>query len=614
MKHKIKFSLLFIIFAGIISTNISGTSLCDVNKEQKNAFNKSYIQGNGTSLHYFNSEAYNDYPLSFKDALEVGEKAYSGVDFLLDPELKLPCDDFNYETGERGYYLGWETGFAPISLYMATGEEKYLELPSRTADFLEQVMKDTNLIPDYQLNDKTVEPCDVIMGDNGQTKILEYVAYLAKYNKKYLPLMNRLAKGVIDHGINLANDLAWYAVDSDTGEPVENQAFGYEAHLGGNTSCTAEALLAAYETDHSKAIYLQEAEKMLLAVWNCRNSKTGLIPESWDTMNNKVGSKLYPYSDFRYDDMGGVYIRSLILAYKLSGKNEFKEILNSYTPNLVNHIWNKNIDGGAFRYLNPSGGGPQDYIGLETMHGLFTATLLQALPYLKSDKERYVLNKVITNADHVMLDEFGIRNGLIPHQINYDGNYVNSKSDSELCYSVIQYPFGYEYLSQITGNNAYREKDNKCLRVLIDKASTGDDETSPEGILSVIETTPPYSYENEYGSPDWMVQALYFPAYLLYNSIHPSKGVSISWHHDNQPSVFGLLTDMPYWDTNNVKLDVKNKKLLLSQVTGKGIVDLTDLQFGNIEEVKEDGNRKNLFNAEVLYTEEGTHSYEIQFK
>ena len=80
---------------------------------------------------------------------------------------------------------------------------------------------------------------------------------------------------------------------------LKSKSYGYESQLGSQSATCAEALLSAYETAPSNEEYNQKALDILEAIWKCRNKKTNLISEVYDVKNNRVGSKLYPYKDFR---------------------------------------------------------------------------------------------------------------------------------------------------------------------------------------------------------------------------------------------------------------------------------------------------------------------------
>lgn len=553
--------------------------------------------------------------LTYLDGVEAGEWAYSGLNYMLNTPLKM-SSSYIYDESIKYKQSNdiWEYlyGLSAFSTYMATGDKKYLETVKNTADMINKILPESNLIPQYSISQKKmIDNSETITGTNGQASALQYIAYLARIDSSYIPLMDKLAYGILKHCIDQSTNLAWYRVYSNCGYVKMDKVFEYETQLGAMSVTCAEALLAAYETCPTRTEYRTQALKILKAVWNCRDKETNLIPETWDIFNNTIGKKLYPYEDFRYDDMGGVYVRSLLMAYSITKDNEILNILKTYTPALANSVWDSSINGGAFRYLTTIKGNAVGGTGVEIMYGLFTATLLEANEIVKNED---IYKKCIKHADNILMTNFGVKNNMIPHEINMYGNYINSNSDSQLGYAVIQYPLGYNMLSKLSSNSNYRERVNKIFLTFMQRHKIGDNVKNPKGYVNIIETKQPYGFEKDYSTPEWMKQAMFIPAYLLYNSIQPSRNVNIDWYNGMEPNVFGLVCDMPFWNLNNVSINLKEKKLILKKVSGKGTIDLKAMGFEYIQSMKYDGQNYSKFKDNIIETQEGTHSYEIIWK
>lgn len=567
----------------------------------------------------------NNVSLTYKDGINAVSLAYTGLKFITDKKTGVPIgfldknnviNQFNYkkslsENSSVAKVADFNMGLSTVSAYMGTGDKKFLKVAEATADLLEEVLPENGIVPCYNFKTRKNTYNNIIMtGSNGQATILEYISFLAKINPKYTKLMDKLAEGLINHGISKRNNLAWFQINSQSGYPVYSQQYGYESELGSQSVTCAEALLSAYETSPSKDEYKQKALDILKAIWKCRNRRTNLISEIYDIKNNRRGSRLYPGKNFRYDDMGGAYIRGLCMAYSITKDPNIEDIALQYIPALIEGTWDTSINGGAFRYLSNIYGEPKSS-SVEIMHGLFIATLLNANDTFYAGTNSDIIQKCSLNADHTIVDGFAVKNGMAPHLINNDGNYENQNSDSQLGYAVLQYPYGYEKLSEVTGDDKYRETDNKIVKTLLERHKIGNNKTSPKGFLNIVETTPPYGFEENYSLPKLMFQEMYLASYLLYNSIHPSKDVKVDWYNGYNPSVFGLVNDMPFWDINNVSF--QGNELVLSKVTGKGSLDLTDMGF-NIESVKKDGASYKNYKGNLVYTEAGTHKYSIVLK
>ncbi len=562
---------------------------------------------------------------TFKDGLQAADWAYSGLAFISDPGTGVPIEYYNIkdktlyrynyvDSFDNADYLkvaNFAVGLSPINAYMATGNDKYLGVVKKTADLLNSVLPPTGLVPIYFLDQhKIMEDGTIFPGTNGQASIIEYISYLARSDSSYIPLLNKLVSGLITYGINPENDLAWFQVYTKNGTPVNSPVYGYDSQLGSQSVSCAEALLTAYETEPSQTIYKTTALDILKAIWNTRNQKTNLISEVYDIKNNTPGGKLYPYEYFRYDDMGGAYIRGLTMAYEITKDKAINSIAGQYIPALLAGTWDPSINGGAFRYLSTTGGTAEaSYV--ETMQGLFIASLLNANDVFYKGTNRDIINKCSIDAQHTIVDGFSLKNDMEPHQVNHDGAYVNHSSDSELAYTVIQYPLGYEKLSQVTQNPIYREADDKIITTLLDRFKMGDNIHQAKGFVNILETTPPYNFETDYSHPEYMWQAFFIPAYLLFNSIHPTNNVTIDWYNAYGPNVFGLDSDMPFW--NPVNVSITNNTLNLNKVTGKGDIDLSDMG-SKIISVKIDHKNYTDFHNNIIHTESGTHAYSITFE
>ena len=198
---------------------------------------------------------------------------------------------------------------------------------------------------------------------------------------------------------------------------------------------------------------------------------------------------------------------------------------------------------------------------------------------------------------------------MVPHALDNAGNYLNVNSDSQLGYAVIQFPLGYNMLSNVTGNDEYRNISDELIETFLERHKSNGEEI-PIGYIDKIETIEPYGLEENYSKSHWMSQITYLPSYLLYNSIQIEGDVKINWEFNQEPNVLGLVDDIPIWDTDLVSMDLKNKTLKLKEVTGEGIINLDSIGFGKISKVFIDGKKYRKFADNEIEIQEGTHSYE----
>ncbi|MDR3271084.1 MAG: hypothetical protein LBT32_06235 [Peptococcaceae bacterium] len=562
--------------------------------------------------------------MTYQDGVAAANWAYEGLALMSDAATGAPQARYSLSEQVLHRYsydpppdensdplvADFWVGLAPLSAYLATGDEKFLTAARHTADLLEDVLPETGLVPLYDFSTQVcIEEGRIMTGTNGQASILEYVSYLARIDADYRPLLGKLADGLCRYALQPETDLAWFQIQPATGAPVYSASFGFETQLGSQSVSCAQALLAAYNTDPDQERWLKTALRILQAIWQLRDPDTNLLAEVYDLEHQQPGTRLYPYQDFRYDDMGGVYLRGLTMAYQITGDPEIRAIAEPYMSALLQGTWDTGINGGAFRYLNTTHGEPAARL-VETMHGLFIATLLKANDVFYAGANQEIIRACTAHAQHTIVDGFGLRNGMVPHQLGRDGRVVNASSDSQLAYAVLQFPLGYERLSQITENPAFRQASNQILSILLERHKIEAGQGQVPGYVNIVETQPPYGFEHDYARPEYLWQAFFLPAYLLYNSLHPSAEVTIGWDQDEAPGVFGLVCDMPYWNERQVFW--QDGALHLAWVSGSGSLDMRDIGL-RIREVTMDQQGYADYTEDVVHTQPGRHTYEIWF-
>lgn len=571
------------------------------------------------SIYSCNSEENKIQPfiLPFNRVVKKTDIIFKGIQFLsTDTNLhpRIIRSGFNYLNNSFGNNISFEIGLAAISMYYSTGDDKYLKLSKETASLLDSLLPENGLIPEYFL-DKKINPISIIYpGTWGQSNTLCFVSALSEIDSSYKPLCKKLADGLLKYGINPKNNLAYFQVNAINGQPYYSKELGYESQLGSSSCAVAQSLLFAFKILPTESKYLNTSLKILKSIWELRNPKTNLIPECYDVYNNRKAEKLYPVNEFRYDDMGGAYVRALTFAYQQSHDKEIRKILNTYINTLLEYTWDKKIGGGGFRYLNDldGNGAPQ----VETMYGLFIASLIEASQYTERDLKKIIIKKCREHADNVYLTDYGVKSFMIPHNVSKGGEYTAKTNDSQLAYAVVQFPLGMSLLTQVTNDYNYLYRTNYIINTLLERHKVGDNIKSPLGFVNILETQYPYNFEMDYSSPSWCFELMYLPSYMLFAGIIPNEKVKVNWLFDSSPCVFGLVAGMPYWDLKKVNFKMSEKNLNLTDVDSDvgGEINFELLGYKKIDKVLVDGNPYFSFRNNKLLTMTGHHLYKIYFE
>ena len=555
--------------------------------------------------------------LPFNQVIKKTDIIFQGIKFLSADTLSNPGvirSGFNYSNNTSGKNISFDIGLAAVSVYYATGDSKYLKIAKETASLLDSLLPENGLIPQYSLDKQIIPNSTLYPGTWGQSNILCFVCALSAIDSSYKPLCKRLADGLLNFCINPANNLVYFQVCCSNGQPYDSKETGYESQLGSSSCEVAQALLFAFKTLPGEKKYQYTSLRILRSIWELRNPKTDLVPECYNVYYSRKADRLYPSGQFRLDDMGGAYLRALTLAYQQTHDPEIRMILNRYVNALILYTWDTNIGcGGGFRYLTDlAGKGPPE---VETMYGLFIASLLEASQYVDQETKKQIVSKCREHADHVFLTGYGVKNFMIPHIVSRGGEYTSKQNDSQLAYAVVQFPLGMSLLTQVTNDYNYVFRTNQTINTLLNRHKKGDNITSPLGFVNILETQPPFNFEKDYSSPSWCYQVMYLSSYMLFASIIPNNQVKINWLYDNSPCVFGLVAGMPFWDIRKVNFEMNERNLNLNDVIAddRGEINFDLLGYSGIDKVFCDGKRYFSFDGNKLITRKGHHSYKVYF-
>ena len=97
-----------------------------------------------------------------------------------------------------------------------------MNIARSSAMILEDLLPSTGLIPQvtFQGNLKLKKTSQTYLSSD-QALVLQFVSQLAIIDNRYESLVKKIADGIINHGINLHNNLVFHAVDTYNGEVLE---------------------------------------------------------------------------------------------------------------------------------------------------------------------------------------------------------------------------------------------------------------------------------------------------------------------------------------------------------------------------------------------------------
>ncbi len=515
-----------------------------------------------------------------------------------------------YSIDQAAYYSGgFLVGLSAFSTYQAIGDTSFLNIARCTAQRLDGLVPTSGVVPILTVKG-VVDTTASVIPMTTQVNVLAMCSELALFDTSFVPLVRKLAHGVLG---GLDEHTGLLCVELPLRSNVPRTA---ETSLGAVGAFGAQALArASFVTGDT--LFRSTSEKILSEIWNRRNKKNDMIGETWDLVTDSAGKVAYPGRMFRFDDMGGAYLRALMTALDVHPSHELQEILVQYERGLIDAIWDTRIaSDGGFRYLTDPKGEEQA-AEVETMYGLFIATLLRTLPYIPdAELRRSVIDRCRIHANGVFLTEYGLKHFMIPHNLAEGGGYNNELNDSQLGYAVLQYPLGMCALAHVTDEPSYAKATKAVIDTLLVRHRLADAEGVPPGYASMIETQPPFGRETSYYSSNWCREFLFLPAYLLFASIEPSRSVQVDWGNGTIPNVYGLCNSPPFWDLHKVNYDRSAKRLTITTSTGSGLglIRLDELGHESIARVIKDGADGRAYEGNTLACEAGAHRYEVFFK
>lgn len=466
---------------------------------------------------------------------------------------------------------------AAIWMYMLTGEKNYLDEASLMVNDLVK----------YKINDKKIMTAETLYDDpnlypTANKYFLGYVAKLAILEPKHTELVNELANAMIQFEINPKTNLFYDSISSK-GTPLRTEMnFPYGGDVG------IESLLLSYEATHNKK-FLEQAQKTILAYWELRDKKTGLLPSSVNSTSLEI------MQEFMQQYGSGIFLKIVLHYYYLTDDPKALEIINDYTESVINYVWN----GKTWNYrVNFDGSVLSDQI--EANFAKLDDALLLIYDLDRNHLEVY--NKVKTDIDNTFLNGLIFtNNGLITHSVESNGSQASPESRLSYAFASIQNPLLRLYLD--TGNEEYLKKFDMFYDSVIKyhKRNFGYVQGINAYTLGFDEYHP-----NIYS----VMPGLIGNKLLL--TIIPSKNVTVTWTTIGNTDIsYPFLST--FEDTgrfNRVHFDIENKEITLDKVTGKGFISFPD----EIKSVLVDESNYSDFNRNTLNTISGSHRYSIIFE
>jgi hypothetical protein len=548
-------------------------------------------------------------------AHEITDVLRSGLSLLRDTldGAEILHDGFNLEHGRKAR-PGFQAGLSQFSLFMATGDSSWLFHAIGAAKELEALLPPSGIIPVVADRSDTLMTASEPVFVGIQANILSMVAASSLVDPELRGLTVRLADGLLlcrDPTTGLFHE----TVLSPEGVPVSDPVTGMEAQLGSVSCFAIQALVMASMAtmDTSYAAYAREA---LYAVWRRRSPATGMVSEAWDIRADRPGSRLYPEAKFRFDDMGGAFLRAAMMVQHYYQDEGTAAMMKRYAQDLIARTWDERIGGGGFRYLS-SVDGSRDEAQVETMYGLFIGTLIRvgwqlhdpALNALIKERSRAHVN-------NVMLSGYGLKHFMVPHNLSEGGAYTNTSNDSQLGYAALQFPYGLAQLSSVTHDRRYLMLSEQLYDTLLYRHRIREAPGVPPGYIDKVETQPPFGPEKDYYSYGWCKEFLFAPAYLLFASMEPSPGAHVDWYQGGPPIVLGLINGMPLWSMDRFRFSAAERTLRVNVNADSSTctLGLNGLGFVGIREVHKDGGPYARFEGNTLRLDAGMHQYDLVFE
>ena len=227
-----------------------------------------------------------------------------------------------------------------LSMYKITHNQTYLIYARAAANSLkEHMLNDKGIIRNYSrkagANDS--DPTDA------NYYLLPAIADLALYDRSYRPLAEKVANGIVLHGLS-KKDIPYGAIypngtvaDTKTGLPSNGGTHG-------TVSITIMGLLRTYQATENP-VFLNKSRDILYSLWSNMRTKKDLIPRTFDSVSLRTidnDAQLYAT---------GELLRDYIYYYYLTHDPKIKNIIADYSTATYNSYWCKaKGDQGYFVY------------------------------------------------------------------------------------------------------------------------------------------------------------------------------------------------------------------------------------------------------------------------
>lgn len=468
-----------------------------------------------------------------------------------------------------------------LAMYLMTGNTTYLSYARSVADDIQT----------YMFNSSTHMLCKYINGtgrDNSSANAmnisqLKNIAHLASLDSSYVPFMESVIHGILQHFLS-AHNLVYTSVKQNG--TVGNN----DQHFPRRVDWLLDGLMSAYQVN-GNTTYLETVGKIIDATWALRNVDTNLFPDKVDADSKAV------VEDFQREYSVASFIRCLLFYYYLTGNETIKTRAIDYADGVYEYVW----DGNDWDYRTRTDG--------STVHSV-VETMSPSLDWSMILMTDLTGNTSYRDRGFSDLDRIFFVKGLSTHDASM--RVYHAVTDAGTPSSLESLSTGYFDVSSGSTMRYHRYADNDTFLDMYwehYEGTTDGHHRATYGYQSAIVcengSDTSYSYKR---STSFASIISNWAQYL----IRPSSSVNITWYEINNENMYEPWSSIAYdyhgW-YDKVHFNHELRRITLDEVSGDGTINFTE----PIILVYMDGSNYTDFSGSAMNTTSGTHSYIIYF-
>lgn len=484
-----------------------------------------------------------------------------------------------------------------LCMYKITRNETYLVYARLAADSIkEHMLNDIGIIRmySYRKDASDTEPTDL------NYYLLSAIAELAIYDPSYKPLAEKVAYGIVNHGLS-DKDIPYGTVYPNG--TVADTISGLPSNGGrhGTISVTVMGLLRAYQAT-GNTIFLNKSRSILVSVWNHKRTKINLVPAVFDSVSLKTirnDTQLYAT---------GELLTAYIYYYYITNDPQIKSIISDYSSAAYDSYWDYTPGGqGYFDYTIVV---DKEQVGRRSLETNWHK-LDMSLIYAGEITGRNYLKRIYQDMDIFWLGKgLAYVNHLFRHATNPDGS--PGHNTQSLIYS------------------SFRTANYVMLRMLNQGIFDPANSTWNEKIWEHVNATwshhyHKYGYHTDIDVETFKPDAKYYGLSVVsacdeFSSLvtlifHTTPNVKMAWEifpkydYSLEPFSIKYSDDVAFMD--DVFMDYPQKEIAFKKVVSERWGKIYCSQ--NLSKVVVDGQAYNDWHKNVVNTINGSHEYILIF-